>query len=317
MIYLTDLPLEIFYHFRDFLCYVDFQSLRFTCHYLHSTPLKDFKKLIAHKLKKHTENPEELLNIVNLSKGCISGSFILAILYDQDFYNDIDIYENFNGNIPEDIYNITSFSPFSENISSEKKINLDYNYQGTKISAYLKQFLNVDPNNNSCGYNIICSCVNNYKIFQHILIPFNLPKFIFNYFDMDICSNMYYNDRLYVKSWDKLFSRIDIIRPDCVLGMTLASINESKTRILEKTNTRIIKYNQRGFKITKHPQYDQIFETIQKCPSSYVDLTRYQREIRIVDIFNLNNPLNKLIILDKIADRFYEPIEIPVADDLI
>lgn len=297
MIYLTDLPLEIFYHIRDFLCYIDFQSLRFTCHYFNSAPPQDFKRLVAQKLKKHTDNPEELLNIIDQAKGCISGSFILAVLYDQDFYNDIDIYENPNTTIPDDVYNITSFSPFSEDESLKSGISIDFSCQDTPISNYIRTALNIDPNIDSRGYSMICSCVKNYKIFQHILIPFNLPKFILNYYDIDLCSNMYYGGQLYVKSWDKLFSRTDVTRPDCILGMTYPTVNESKNYIAEKTQKRIEKYNQRGFNITKHPQYDAILEVVKKCPSSYPNNDFHEREIRIVDIFNLENPSNKSIIL--------------------
>ena len=289
MLHLLNLPLEIFYGFRDLLCYVDFQSFRLTCRTISMVQQKDFKKLLIQKLKLHTDEPEKLLDIIDQTKGCISGSFILAVLYDQNFYNDIDIYENPNTTIPDDVYNITSFSPFSEDESLKSGISIDFSCQDTPISNYIRTALNIDPNIDSRGYSMICSCVKNYKIFQHILIPFNLPKFILNYYDIDLCSNMYYGGQLYVKSWDKLFSKVDYLKPNRLIGLKYTEKDILEYSIVSKLVERKNQYYKMGFVIKLHPNYDKMLKCLREHIQQYDKMHDYKnhKELMIVDFGEL------------------------------
>ena len=138
MTIITDLPLEIFYHFRDYLCYVDIQALRLTCKYLNELPQKEFKQLLLKKLEKHLVNPQELLDVIDQVGGCISGSFILAVLYDLDFYSNITIYENPKIEIDEEVYNMT----FHTTLKSCQKC-LCYNEYDCIILRYLMTRSNI------------------------------------------------------------------------------------------------------------------------------------------------------------------------------
>lgn len=53
----------------------------------------DFHQLICDRLKKFTNvHPEDFLKAIEQSNGFITGSFILQVLYDEEWYTDIDIF---------------------------------------------------------------------------------------------------------------------------------------------------------------------------------------------------------------------------------
>lgn len=239
---MDNLPLELYTLFGNYLCYVDFQSLRSTCKYIWLVPQKKIRDLIIDKLKNHIEKPEKLLDLIGSSESCISGSFILAILYGKDFYNDIDIYEK-----PRDLGKKNNIYGHSASIiRSDKK---------SKFSVREYLYKNVGYSGHVTSYGNITRTIRNYGIFQHITIVINLPKLIMDSYDMKLCSNMYYKDKLYIKSWNVLFSRTDVIKPDRLSGLTRKDV-----RI--KSETRMKKYIEKGFYITKHKNYNNMLNYI-------------------------------------------------------
>ena len=155
------------------------------------------KKILIQKLKLHTDEPEKLLDSIDQAGGCISGSFILAALYDQNFYHDIDIYENPNIAIPQDLYNMNylhKICKICKYMRHSFDCDHDYWYSGNmfnELNYKIRSFLPAEYGN---GYYLPFDflIVSNHGIFQHMAIPFHIPTFIAKSFDLDLCKNMYY-----------------------------------------------------------------------------------------------------------------------------
>lgn len=127
---ITDLYTDHFTSISNFLCYVDVFALRVTCKTLHrKVRNKDFRQIFIQKLipifywpdyqsipyqisleeyetiRNHTCSLEEAVQRAtdftdNLFKcgAYVSGSFMLDCLYDTDYHNDIDVYDEADPN---------------------------------------------------------------------------------------------------------------------------------------------------------------------------------------------------------------------------
>lgn len=216
---------DIWICISDYLCYVDKMSLKLVCK--KSSKIKlNFKKVILGKLSKYIDDPKEFCKKLFECKAIISGSFILACLYDTDNFGDIDIFDETNVQ-----NNITRFSHY---LYLERKYSYDF---------YLYELV----------YNIRNFNVSGTKL-QHIALYMNPIKFINMTFDMEICKNYYDGKNLYVKSWTKLIQRKDYIKPNGLL----MSFYTNDYEVDELSEKRRIKYIKKGFDVTLHPNYGKI-----------------------------------------------------------
>lgn len=224
----------------DYLCYVDKYALKLVCK--KSSKIKlDFKKILTDKLSIIIDNTEEFLIKILESGAIISGSFILACLYDIDDFNDVDI-----------------FDP-TEN----------YSDCFTEISKYLYQKYKYDNKT----YKFVF-CVRDfhtkYKKIQHIMVPLNPINYINATFDMEICKNFFDGEKLYIKSWNKLINRSDYIKPNGLLMEYYVDTSKVK----ELSFNRLKKYKERGFNVQLHPKYDEIKTFIEEKMITQTDHIR-------------------------------------------
>lgn len=270
---ILDIPEDCIYEINQHLCYVD--QMAFKLALLHDVNLF-FEPILKHKLSENVKDVDKfILNLIN-NKACISGSFILACLYDTDDYNDIDIYEYTNGD-----YYSNNYKGFDD----LSKMQQYYYEQGYRFNEHGK-FVGVIQyirNFKYTGKNI-----------QNIMVrQQNIIDFIDVSFDMEICKNIF-DGTLKVKSWDNLINRSSHIIPTWVLlignryycsdinafsGTFKSSLSESrefmntihnydqlgfKEKILHELDElheiRVNKYINRGYKIRKHINFDLIYD---------------------------------------------------------
>lgn len=269
----------------SYLCYVDRIALAQTCKEYHKYNEiwgESFKNIVKRKLRNHLSNPEKFLKLMQNGEIVISGSFILACLFDEDWYGDIDIYENSKyaqdrindanklitlnsrhytdqfirdiaefegpGKIPDSIREL-QFTPMTIFLfdQSEKYITANMKFSKERI----------------IGNNIREFTIGNIK-FQHIPLSFNPHKLIKSTFDADLLKNTFDGTTLRVTSWDLIRSRKDVIKPTGMLFHEYCMWNDDsehdKNRHIEilheLSNKRIRKYAERGFYFEKHEYYD-------------------------------------------------------------
>lgn len=87
-------PPELINFVTKHLCIVDRMSLRFTCWDLYYSYIDlDITPFIRKRIEDYIDS-DEFLSLIG-ENVIISGSFLVACLYDTYDYNDIDIYENY------------------------------------------------------------------------------------------------------------------------------------------------------------------------------------------------------------------------------
>lgn len=225
----------------SYLCYIDLQSLRFTCKFFHKrTILPNIRNLIIEKISKYTPNSSDILDVLDEFHCVISGSFMVNILYNADWkFKDIDIY-----------YRDTYPEP-----NSHKYKNLLVN----KLECLIKG----ETKNNYNGYHTHkIQFKNSHKYVEFICCPVDVIPLLMKSFDMDICKIMYHDNILCVKNWNKLIQRKDIIVPAGFASFDFITRydNNYEEFCNDKLMERYGKYSLRGFNITLHPDYKKIIK---------------------------------------------------------
>lgn len=220
---------DIWTHISIFLCYIDNYSLRLVCK--KSSKIKlDFKKIIIDKLSKYIDNVDMFLIKLIESRAIISGGFILACLYDNDLFDDIDMFDRVND--PKLDHSILSNYLYETyKIYDSKPFNFTYRIRAFHIK---------DKN----------------KKLQQIAVELDPSDYINMTFDMEICKNYFDGNNLYIKSWDKLIKRSDYIKPGNLL--MLKEYIKRNVSCLELSKIRMNKYIKKGFNISLHPKYKEI-----------------------------------------------------------
>ncbi len=262
-IHLLDLPEDVIGEIHTHLCYVDQVSFKISiCHKIKL----NFKSIIKRKLEHHVEDPEDFINALTQNNCYISGSFILACLYDNMDYSDIDIYEYVDGN-----YNCNNFGPY-ENVSPMQRYYYEHDYECTTDSIFTDIIYIIR------GFSSKKMCIkyNNNVQIQHIVIRSNIKHFISESFDIDLCKNIF-NGNLYVYNWDNLIGRSSSIKPTWILtsGYSLRLTSKNTTNVKELNEAhekRIDKYVNRGYTVFRHPKYKEICNLFEKHMIKY-DLT--------------------------------------------
>ena len=185
----TNLFPELILYISDYLYPIDIASLRITnSKYNYLKMDKNFENILLKKLEEYTDNPKKFLQYFNDSKASLSGSFILTCLGDFNFIeDDMDIFENIDEYETVHYYDNMDhtklkFIKFICNIFGYEYINHNNKYLGmTNMIRYYKR---------------------GNKLINSINVPFIKHfDYIMNLFDTDICKNLYYNGKLYVKDW--------------------------------------------------------------------------------------------------------------------
>ena len=254
---------------------------------------KEFREHLINKLKTFVENPEEFL--LNLKKNNVymSGSFILDVLYDTNYSNDVDLYIKIENDICHDkyygynnnnIFDIYTYNhPFSyylyelnaKRISSLIEIKIR-NIKSHKAKAYRHQ----------CLLSTLREFELNNKKIQCIFTNIECNKFIDIVFDLDICKNYHDGEKLTIKHMNKLISKKDTIKP---LNSVVKFLYKTDANSIE---TRTTKYIERGFEIKKHELYDDIQKEIEEKINNYrkgfndYDKENYQYLIDVLEKYS-------------------------------
>lgn len=276
---ILDLPEDCIYEINKYLCYVDQMALKFSL--CHNVKL-DFISILNKKLSEHVKDVDKFIDELIKNKAIISGSFILACLYDNNNYNDIDIYEY---NKSDNYYYSNHYKPFDEMSKMQQYYyNQGYKWNSIKSIKSESKFCGVIGRVRNFNY-----LDNNISI-QNILVNCNIMKFIDNSFDIEICKNIF-NGTLMVKSWDNLFKRSSHIIPTWVLmvgnqyycndikifkklimyddscDISITKYHDKnilKNKLLKELEEKHIyrgnKYIERGYNIYKHKNYYEIYD---------------------------------------------------------
>ena len=89
---MNSLPKRVIAYLSEYLCYVDKMSLKLTCNQCSLISL-NFKKVIKKKLTKYIDDPKTFCQKLHQTGAILSGSFIISCLYDNDNFNDFDVFE--------------------------------------------------------------------------------------------------------------------------------------------------------------------------------------------------------------------------------
>nr|WIL03435.1 hypothetical protein Cplu_556 [Cedratvirus plubellavi] len=245
---MNSLPGELLLCVAEHMCYVDILSLRRTCsYYRDSLPCPNFRKLLVEKLQPYSSDAEKIVQEIDKSGAVIAGSFILHVLYDSVWQpNDIDIFE---GSRSWGEYKYQDM-PFC----SQMLTFTNMGYVDCHRYEYLPSFLT----------RMYKSKHEKELLFNHIPIGYVSPmRFIYYSFDMDLVKVAYHKGKLYVKNWNKLIQRKDLIVPAslALLGkVTSPGERWYKEVALEKMEYRKNKYQERGFSITETDKKEELLD---------------------------------------------------------
>jgi len=300
--------------------YVDNISFRFTCKYCKNIPLPNFKDIFIKRLLEHKIIPsydEALIFCNNLYEtgAYVAGSFILDCLYDTNYHQDIDIYDQTE---PVDLYTYTA--PYSGQISTYYRLNDSFDEFGDNDlkftqSLYKMGFKSISsgigPNlilrsfihTSNSDFDIVKDNVSYYNSTKSVnkftnhsiqIIPIGLtlrpnersfiPRFISASFDLEICQSIFDGHNLHIKNIDKILNKYDYIKPNTrfMLHVYPQDNNEEGTLTMK----RMDKYIERGFDIKQHPKYKEIEEFVRNTLKSNkysLDNGRHQYNIKYID----------------------------------
>lgn len=241
-------------------------SLKLTCH---NRIVLNFKNIFIHRLIQDKIVPEALTNTfcneLYRTGSYVAGSFILDCLYDTNHHNDIDIYDQtslqaFEGKPISFVEDCFGFKGY-------KKDNLQFTQSLYKMGFF--------ANCNNCGpdpliRNFIHSNYKNVNDKNKIhIIPIGLtpkneksfiPRFINASFDLEICQSIFDGQKLYIKNVNKIIQKYDYIKPNTRFMLTVYPYKIKD--INDVTDKRMKKYQEKGFNIQKHPNFDEINQHI-------------------------------------------------------
>ena len=325
---------------------IDILSLKYSCKHLSSLKLilPNFKDLFINKLLQCNVVPtmEDALKFCdNLydTGAYVAGSFILDCLYDTNYHNDIDIYDQIVVKDKNDGFGF--FDCFNNDNTNLKFTQSLYksNFKSvgniSETDLKLRSFINIS--NPECidvrddQYRLVPSmqskrCKNNIQI-----IPIDLklkdnersviPRFIRSSFDLDICQNLFDGKNLCVKNLSKLMYKYDFIKPNTKFMLRIYDIGDKneneRVKIYddeyyeeESTKNRVNKYLKRGFDIKYHPKYDEIKLHIQKV----LENNKY---CKIHNCLNFGNCTNKDHPRDNIRCLENESINLSIYNDFL
>lgn len=219
----------------NYLRPIDKLALSLVCKDLRKIYFIDVDLLVMIGLEKRMKDPDLILSKLKPERCIISGSFLLQILYDEDWMSDINIFM------------ITDDIRYEDN--PEEDVNLEsrlltggYQHENSNYDAW-KEF---GPFLFSSK---MCSMLNDYIISPIYYTRAEFTKLvdvIDHYFDFDVCKIIYDGDRLRIRNLAAIIKkRISVTIKPYLNNMSEDGIN--RLRCVERD--RIIKYQCRGFTI--------------------------------------------------------------------
>lgn len=241
----------------QYVCYLDIMNIEHVDRWTFKNIKKtEFKQIFCKRMSNVIDNPEMFCKKMKECNVCIAGSFILDVLYGTNFSNDIDIYDGGSGAKEyrdtdykdEDDEKCFSFLKYIYTL--DLKSSEDHLKQKSNPSIYEGPIYMI--RNYTTSYN---------KTLQHIIIRSrDVKKFIDNSFDLDICKTYFDGENLFIKDINKLINKCDEIKPFSILMMYyVLSTGNYQHKLSEE---RINKYIERGFKISKIKNYDNMYKDL-------------------------------------------------------
>jgi hypothetical protein len=303
-----------------YLPYIDNISISFTCKNLYLFIKKNrpsFADIVKKELGKYLNNEQlvEFFKLMKENKVVISGSFVLAMIFGESWYNDIDIYENIHhshkllntetinnfinddgyAKIDEMIKEHSSFSYFKGlegTIAFIKEYDLtqltnflwknkdDYDYETQAFTRRVRYF---ELRNKNYPEILDVHPLRNYGMiirqhvnFQHIPIRCDPKELINKSFDTNILKNIFDGENLYVWSWDLLRSKKDYMKSSGV-------VYHNYCRFARVQKTMDQKLHMKGEYMNHFNEFDKKTEKrIQKYQNRGFSLVRHPRYKEIV-----------------------------------
>jgi len=303
------------------LSYVDIINLKFTCKYAKNLNYVDFKNIFINRLLEHNvvlcyKDAIKFCENLYETGAYVAGSFILDCLYNTNYHQDIDIYDQTN---PVQLMTyenqflgkLQNYYDLNDSFDDKlKKNNLKFTqtlYQmgfkslgsGLGPDIILRSFIHTSNNEfenirDNVSYYDSNKSITKFTKHSIQIIPIGLtlkenerstiPRFIRSSFDLEICQSIFNGRSLYIKNLDKILYKYDYIKPNTrfMLQVYEQDNNHEKKISIDRMN----KYIERGFDIKHHPKYNEIDEFIKTTLSSNKYSTmngRHRYNIKYID----------------------------------
>lgn len=295
------------------MCYLDQLCCKMVNRASYENVKLNFKEIFIKRLLQHEVIPDydlanQFCDKMKETGSVIAGSFILDVLYDTNDHFDIDCYDQTNLTYQRSIidgFNVNDRDPnyrdtlkFTQYLyqSNFECVSSDDNYH-VKIRNFVHNSQTVKLLKDSKESVRSPSVIPNidgekYKNYKHSLqiIPIGMdnkegessciPRFINATFDLEICQNYFDGEKVYLRNINKLVKKVDFILPNTkfILSYYVSDIDDSENNTMK----RIKKYQERGFNITKHPDYERIKNDIDNIVSEARKHDRYYNVFRHV-----------------------------------
>ena len=272
------------------LSFIDILSLKYTSKNFHSLKFNflNFKDIFIKRLLEGNVVPNKeyaLKFCENLydTGAYVAGSFILDCLYNTNYHNDIDVYDQIV--TKRNDRKICWFGHQDDQNLKFTQSLYDLNFESiwsfSEMELPLRNFINMNSPECSCigygrekefGYDTIKSK----NLIQ--IIPINLqlkdnersviPRFIKASFDLDICQNFFDGRKLYIKDIFKLIYRYDHIKPNTKFMLQVYETNKTYGNNVNDYGNGVnnINYGQYKTKITtsEHEEFHETKNTIER-----------------------------------------------------
>ena len=323
---LEDLNIDCLLLLLSNTSYVDNINFRLACKQTNNIQLPNFKDIFIKRLLEHNVVPshEVAINFCNNlyeTGAYVAGSFILDCIYDTNYHQDIDIYDQTE---PVDIYTYTSehsgkassyyilndsFDEFGDDNSLKFTQSLyEMGFKSVGIGSgpdlILRSFIHTsnsifDIAKDNVSYYNPDKSVNKFTNHSIQIIPIGLtlrenersfiPRFISASFDLEICQSVFDGRNLHIKNMNKILNKYDYIKPNTRFMLHVYPQDDNDEGIL--TINRMNKYIERGFDVKQHPKYNEIEKFVRNTLKSNkysLDKGRTQYNIKYIDNDEIN-----------------------------
>ncbi len=318
---LEDLNLDCLLLILSNVSYVDNISFKYTCKYANSNiQLPNFKDIFIKRLLEHSIVPSHEMAVkfcdnLHNTGAYVAGSFILDCLYDTNYHQDIDIYDQTE---PVDIYTYTSehsgkaysyyklndsFNDFGDNSLKFTQSLYEMGFKSVGIGSgpdlILRSFVHTsngifETAKDKVSYYDPSRSINKFTDNSIQIIPIGLtlrekersfiPRFISASFDLEICQSVFDGRNLHIKNISKILNKYDYIKPNTRFMLHVYPQDDNEEGTL--TMNRMHKYIERGFDVKQHPKYTEIEKFVRdtlKSNKYSIDNGIYQYNIKYID----------------------------------
>ena len=216
---------------------------------------------VGNMMRKHRYH---LCQMIKETQSIIAGSFILDCLYNTNYHNDIDLYAHPYSSMRK-FLTMSGFFHYNGETPPEETQTILHGIETlslketnhNEIIQYIPVALRkVFPSRTSCDVG-----------WKRPPKQFGSLQTIINRsYDLDICKSCFDGEKLYVRSWKKLFGRYDYIKCNMRFVTRFYRDDGDDDDVegidLEITEIRAKKYRSRGFRIEPHPQNNLIIEMV-------------------------------------------------------